>query len=75
MTLIVRVGGIPWPKTGATHYHAHLGLLDKGRASQRVCCLMGEWTFYTAIISGVCFKVRGLERGLVPKATLSPLET
>ena len=25
---------MPWPKkkTGATHYHAHLGLPDKGRA-------------------------------------------
>ena len=24
--------GIPWPQTGATHYHAQLGLPDKGRA-------------------------------------------
>ena len=24
---IVRVGGMPWPKTGTTHYHAQLGLL------------------------------------------------
>ncbi len=23
---------MPWPKTGATHYHAQLGLPDKGRA-------------------------------------------
>ena len=23
---------MPWPKTGATHYHARLGLLDKGWA-------------------------------------------
>ena len=23
---------MPWPKTGATHYNAQLGLLDKGRA-------------------------------------------
>ena len=22
-TLIVRLDGMPWPKTGATHYHAH----------------------------------------------------
>ena len=29
---------------------------DKGRASQRVGCLMGEWTLYTAIKS--MFKVR-----------------
>ena len=25
-------GGIPWPQTGATQYHARLGLPDKGRA-------------------------------------------
>ena len=30
MTLIV--GGIPWLETGATQYHAPLGLSDKGRA-------------------------------------------
>ncbi len=23
---------MPWPQTDATHYHAQLGLLDKGRA-------------------------------------------
>ena len=23
-------GGIPWPQTGATQYHAQLGLPDKG---------------------------------------------
>ena len=23
---------MPWPQTGATHYQAHLGLRDKGRA-------------------------------------------
>ncbi len=31
-TLILRVGEIPWPKTGATQYHAQLGLQNKGRA-------------------------------------------
>ena len=25
---------MPWPQTGGTHYHAHLGLPDKGRAIQ-----------------------------------------
>ncbi len=29
-TLIVSVGAMPWPKTGATQYHAQLGLPDKG---------------------------------------------
>ena len=28
----LRVGGMPWPKTGAIHCHKQLGLLDKGRA-------------------------------------------
>ncbi len=23
---------MPWPRTGETHYHAQLGLPDKGRA-------------------------------------------
>ncbi len=32
MTLIVWVGGMPWPQTGAAQYHAQLGLPDKGRA-------------------------------------------
>ena len=32
MTLIMRVGGMSWLKTDATHYHAKLGLPDKGLA-------------------------------------------
>ena len=32
MTLIVFVGGMPWPKTDVTQYHTQLGLPDKGRA-------------------------------------------
>ncbi len=23
-----------WPQTGTTHYHAHLGLTDKGRVTK-----------------------------------------
>ncbi len=30
-TLIVFLGGMPWPWIGATYYHAHLGIPDKGR--------------------------------------------
>ncbi len=30
-TLLAQVGGMPWTETGATHYHAQLGLPDKGR--------------------------------------------
>ena len=31
-----RVGGMPWPQTCATHYHAHLGSPDKDRAIKRL---------------------------------------
>ncbi len=31
-TLKVGVGGMPWPNTGATHYHAQLGIPKKGHA-------------------------------------------
>ena len=27
---------MPWPQTGATQYHAQLGLPDKGRAIKRL---------------------------------------
>ena len=32
--IIVRVGEMSWIETDATHFHAELGLLDKGRAIQ-----------------------------------------
>ena len=28
---LTEYGGLPWPKIGATHYHAQLGFVDKGR--------------------------------------------
>ena len=31
---------MPWPQTGATHYHAQLGLPDKGRA---IIVLVLQW--------------------------------
>ena len=37
MHVINRVKGMPWPKTGVTHYHAQLGLSDKGRAIKGHC--------------------------------------
>ena len=45
-TLIDRVGGMPWPKTGTTHYHAKLGLPGKGHAIKvlAVC-----WVFVNII--------------------------
>ncbi len=38
---------MPWPQTGATHYHAQLGLPDKGRLIKGlvvaiVCCCMAK---------------------------------
>ena len=38
-TLIYIVGGMPLPKTGATHYHAKLELSDKGHAIRDGCLL------------------------------------
>ena len=32
-------GGKPWPKTGATHYHAQIRLPDKDRAIKGLSCL------------------------------------
>ena len=29
-------GGMPWPKTGITHYQAQLGFLDKRRAIKQL---------------------------------------
>ncbi len=29
--IIVRVGGMSWPQTGATHYHVESELPNKGR--------------------------------------------
>ncbi len=31
VTIIIRVRGMTWSKTSAIHYHAQLGLPDKGR--------------------------------------------
>ena len=46
--LIVRAGGMPWPKTGATHYHAQLGLLRQRSCNNRVDCLAFECHGWTA---------------------------
>ena len=41
MTLKEKVGELSWPKTGATPYHAQLGLPDKGCAiKELVVCLV-----------------------------------
>ena len=41
MTLKEKVGELSWPKTGTTHYHAQLGLPDKGcLIKELVVCLV-----------------------------------
>ena len=40
-TLIVREGGMPWHKTGATYYYAQLGLPDKGSAIKELVDCLG----------------------------------
>ncbi len=42
-------GGMPWPKTDATHYHKQLGLPDKVRAINR-CLLLYDVVWLRSII-------------------------
>ncbi len=58
--LTLRVGGMPWPKTGATQYHAQLGLSDKGRAVKGlvVCYLLLLYDLWVGYLDKL--KVRGL---------------
>ena len=35
--------GMPWPKTGATYYHAHFGLPDKGRPIKGLFFFCNSW--------------------------------
>ena len=63
--LIVRVGGTPWPKkTGATHYHAQLGLPDKG------CAIKGLVVCYIVWLGST----KGVDLGQVQCADLFWLE-
>ena len=47
-------GGMPWPETGATHYHSQLGLPDKGRVSYFFVPFKGKQACYCPIY----FKLR-----------------
>ncbi len=38
--------GMPWQQTGATHYHAQLGLPDKGRTIKELVFLHVVWLRY-----------------------------
>ena len=42
---------MPWPQTGATHYHAQLGLQNKGRAIQ------GMKVGYTVWLGSIIFGI------------------
>ena len=37
---------MPWPKIGAMHYHAYLGLQDKGRAIIGLIVCYVDWLEY-----------------------------
>ena len=64
VTLIVRVGGMPWPQTGATHYHAQLGLPDKGRAIKGLIICYVVWL--VSMIYGMGLWTNARCVGLVP---------
>ena len=61
VTFIARVGGMPWPQTGTTHYHAQFGLPDKGRAIKGliVCYLVLLETMIYGMSLWTKRKVRG----------------
>ncbi len=40
MTKIVRIEGMPWPKTGATNYHAHSWELQTKAMQSKGCDLL-----------------------------------
>ena len=40
---MVLVRGMPWPQTGANHYHAQLGLPDKSRAIKALVFCYVVW--------------------------------
>ena len=50
MTLLARVGGIPWPRIGATHYHAPLGLAVKGSAIKMLVVYYIVWLRSTKVM-------------------------
>ncbi len=61
-TLTIRVGGIPWPQTGATHYHAQLVLPDKVRAIKRLFVFYAVWL---GSMKGMGLRICAICAGLV----------
>ena len=64
-----------WPKKGATHYHAQLGLRRLRLCNQMVGCQMGadtlgEWARYIAILKEYAQRWRG--ENLYPKRHHAP---
>ena len=47
---------MPWPQTGATQYHAQLGLPDKGRATKEwvVCYVVWLRSMGWVFLPGQC---------------------
>ncbi len=52
-----------WPRTVATHYHAQLGLPDKGRAIKGLVFCFGVWL---GSMVGISFSTCTRFLGLVP---------
>ncbi len=80
MCTIVREG-MPWPYTGATHYHAHVGLPDKGRT---IIGLVVRYVVCLGCIKGIGLRTCARCVDLVPccgqdgyraQELLHPLET
>ncbi len=42
-------GGMPWPQTGATHYHAQLGLPVKGSTIKRLVFCYVIWLVWESL--------------------------
>ena len=60
---------MPWTKTGATHYHAQLGLIIQGLSIKGVV-VYGANGRFTPQLERCMFQ--GAWRGLEPEATPSP---
>ena len=58
-TLIVRVGVMPCPKTGSTHYNLQFGLRDKG------CAIKGLVVYYVVWLESMGW-VFGQGQGALP---------
>ena len=51
---MIGVGGIPWPQTGTTPYHAQLGLSDKCHTIKGLVVCYVVWPGSTIYWMGLC---------------------